>query len=291
MTIQNSKLPTLRLNALGLAVCLSLALAPNSWAASILGSMDTYAIMGGATSVGTAATNTVGYSTFIYGGDLGAPGGTTGGAGDHIFEGAGQTLATTAENQTDFDRAFDGLSNIAADGTPTTIGGIRTYTPGTYDLGTTAATAAGKTFTLDAQGQTGAAWIFRAGTTFTMGANSSVEFINEADGATADNYGLFWLAGTTIDLGANSNFAGNLLSPTIDFGNGASLRGSAMANIMNLDQNDIQATDGGYTSGLRFSDSGSTLTTLVATPIPEPTSSVLVISGLMMLVVLRRRVK
>jgi hypothetical protein len=122
-----------------------------------------------------------------------------------------------------------------------------------------------------------------------MGANSSVQFINEAKGATVDNYGLFWLSGTTLDLGANSNFVGNLLSPTINFGNRASLIGSAMANIMNLDQNTIQSSDGGYTNGLGFSDGGSTLETRAA--VPEPTSAVLVISGLMMLFVLRKRVK
>jgi len=290
MITKRPKSSALCSNALVLAV--GLILAPSAWASSILGSMDVYAIMGAAITAGgaaPAATNTVGVSE-IRGGDFGLASGVEGGAGSHNFpDGAGATVTTTEQNRSDFTRAFNGLSNIAATATATTIDGATTYAPGVYDLGTSAATAAGATFTLDAQGESGAAWIFRATTTFTIGANSSVEFINQAPGAAVDNYGLFFLAGTTLDLGANSIFAGNLLAGTINLGKGASLNGSAMANIMNLDANNINATDGGYTSGLAYAPDGSLTTDVTPGPIPEPASAVFLISVMSMLFVLLKR--
>jgi uncharacterized protein with beta-barrel porin domain len=92
------------------------------------------------------------------------------------------------------------------------------------DLGTLAPLGAGVytfsgaaqqtgTVVLDANFQNGVAWVFNIATSLTTAANSAVTFINLGTNGGNDN-GLYWNAGTAINIGDNNTIAGNYLAGT-----------------------------------------------------------------------------
>ena len=107
---------------------------------------------------------------------------------------------------------------------PANLGGT-TLVPGVYTYGVAATwSGAGSTLTLDANGDPDAQWIFQIGTELTTPANATVSLIN---GALANN--VYWQVGTSLTLGANNAFAGNILADqSIDLG-GGTLNGRALA--------------------------------------------------------------
>lgn len=282
MTIQISKLSLLSFNTLVVA---GLALAPNAWAASnILGSINSYGIMGDTVTI----NSTTGGTTTING-DLGTTSGSVAGEGAYTFTN-GELVTTTPQNGTDFNRAYNGLAGMDATSDlsgkilGTAVGAI-TLTPGVYNFVGTAQLT-GELF-LDAEGQSNAVWVFNIGSTFTTAANSKVTFINQAANSVV-NDGLFWRVATTTTIGARTSFAGNLLGQgTISLGDVATIsQGRVLGNIINLDDNEIDfvAADSGYSGGLAFVGPGDEIAA-----VPEPAATVFVVSGLMMLFVLAKR--
>lgn len=85
--------------------------------------------------------------------------------------------------------------------------GGRTLTPGVYASDFTMTIASGGTLTLDAQGNPDAVWIFRVGSSLTVGNNVTVELVN---GANAAN--VFWTVFASSSIGSNTTFAGTVLS-------------------------------------------------------------------------------
>ncbi len=120
------------------------------------------------------------------------------------------------------------------------------------------------TFTLDAQGNPNAVFIFQIGTTLITGANSSVVFTNGGGGG-----GVFYLVGSSATLGADTAFAGNILEITsITLGAGASIDcGRAMARngAVTMDTNFVSIDAPGQCLAVSSSE------------VPEPSTATLIL--------------
>lgn len=122
---------------------------------------------------------------------------------------------------------------------PGNLGGL-TYTPGLYVSSSSSGisgTGANAIFTLDAQGDENATWIFKMGSTFITDPGTSVVL---AGNAKADN--IFWVVGTSATFGTNSIFKGNVLAEaSITINTGVNLQGRALTNTfaVTLDTNTI----------------------------------------------------
>lgn len=113
------------------------------------------------------------------------------------------------------------------------------------DLGTLAPLGAGVytfggaaeqtgTVVLDANFQDGIAWVFNIATSLTTAANSAVTFINLGPNGGSD-LGLFWNAGTAINIGDNNTILGNYLAGTsISFTGITTTLGGAGARALSL---------------------------------------------------------
>jgi len=105
--------------------------------------------------------------------------------------------------------------------------GGRTLTPGVYKWSTGVLIPSGTDLTLDAQGNSGAVWVFQVAGDLTMGSAARMTLSN---GANAGN--IFWqVAGpTSVTLGSGAHAEGNILSQkAIVMNSGASLNGRALA--------------------------------------------------------------
>ena len=101
----------------------------------------------------------------------------------------------------------------------------QTFTPGTYNSGSTILLNVGQTVTLDAQGDPTAQFIFQAGSSITFGVGSTVLLIN---GAVAAN--VVWQATASITVGTSAVIVGDLVAlSSVSLGTGASLNGRALA--------------------------------------------------------------
>ena len=224
-----------------------------------------------------------------------------GSLGGASFTGAGsfnQTNGTqispiSAQNQTDFTRAFNGLAGMTPTSNLTglvlgTTAGATTLTPGVYKFVSTAQLTG--TLVLDAQGQANAVWVFQIGTTLTTAASAAVTLINPAANST-ENYGVFWRMGSTTTVGADTTLLGNFLGgTTFSFGSGATItagRALTGTDTVSLAGNTINylGAGSGYSGGLAYSGTGSTLMA-----IPEPSTYALLAGSMALVaVVIRRR--
>ena len=220
-----------------------------------LGQANSFGVLGA-----SAVTNTG--STVIMG-DLGIwpnnadsitgfpPGSYTGTlhAADAVALGA-QSDATTAYNNL-AGQAYD------VDLTGQDLGGL-TLTPGVYRFSSSAQLTG--TLTLDAQGDSSAAWVFQMGSTITTASSSSVVVIN---GGSPCN--VFWQVGSSATLGTTTAFKGTIIAlESITINNGATLEGRALARngAVTLINDNIETT--GCT--------GPTPTPTSTTPTPIPTT-------------------
>lgn len=122
---------------------------------------------------------------------------------------------------------------------PGNLGGL-TFTPGLYVNSTSSGisgTGANAIFTLDAQGDENATWIFKMGSTFITDPGTSIVLAGDAK---ASN--IFWVVGSSATFGTNSIFKGNVLAEvSITLGTGVNLEGRALTNTaaVTLDTNTI----------------------------------------------------
>jgi len=199
-----------------------------------LATAEGFAILGGSTITNTGQTTVTGAiglhpGTAVTGFGPGADAVTLNGA-LHL------TDALALQAKTDLTTAYNNAAaQSPATQIPTELGGS-ILTPGVY---TSAAGTFGITgqLTLDAQGDPDAVFIFQMGSTLTTAAASSITLVNDADACN-----VFWQAGTSATLGANSTFKGTIMADqSITLGNGAAVEGRVLARTaaVTMDSNTI----------------------------------------------------
>ena len=214
-----------------LSVVMALAcFLPQSKASLILGSADSFAVLGGSlvTSTGDSVLN----------GNLGvSPGTAITGFGPGIVNGAtyaGGSVAALA--QANALTAYNTLRNETPNQNLTgqDLGGL-TLAAGVYSFSSSAQLTG--ILTLNAGGDSNARFVIQIGSTLTTASSSSIVLIN---GAQAGN--VFWQVGSSATLGTGTAFDGSILAnQSITFDTGASLSGSALAmnGTVTLDDNII----------------------------------------------------
>ncbi|MDO8528062.1 MAG: ice-binding family protein [Deltaproteobacteria bacterium] len=155
---------------------------------------------------------------------------------------AQQNPTLLSDAKTDAGIAFTNARN-AVRGTPASISGNLnglTLYPGLYESGTSLEISAGGFLYLDAQGDANAVFVIRSETSITTLSTSEVVLTK---GAKAAN--VYWIAGSSVTLGANSIMKGTFVAGTsIALQTGANLEGRALnqgasAEAVTLDSSTI----------------------------------------------------
>src|SRR5947209_12257081 len=206
--------------------------------ATAVAQLSSFAVLGGST-----VTNT--NTPTIVNGDLGVspgsavtgfPPGTVTGGTIHAAD------AVAAQAQSDLTNVYTNLANTPCntDLSGQDLGG-KTLTPGVYCFSTSAQLTG--TLTLDAQGNSNAAFIFKIGSTLTTASASSVLLINSASSC-----GVFWQVGSSATLGTGTALAGNIVALTsVTLNTGASVTGRVLARngAVTLDNSHVTLCSGG----------------------------------------------
>jgi type VI secretion system secreted protein VgrG len=279
--------------AIGAAVLLCVAVP--GYATSVLGSADSFAVLGASTV--TCTTTNV---THVYG-DLGlSPGSSiTGFASTNTYVGPGTytlgpglvsgtvhlTDITGSPNalqaQIDATKAYNGLAAMPVTTVLTgqNLGGL-TLTSGVYFFATSAQLTG--TLTLDAEYNNNAFWVFQIGSTLTTASNSVVQLINFGTNDGIDD-GVFWQVGSSTTLGTDAAFEGNIISlASTGLNTRATIlngRAFARTGAVTMDNNVISnvCPNGGpgYNGGLYYDTNGTTILAIGPSKgpsgvIPEP---------------------
>jgi hypothetical protein len=249
-----------------LVLVVSLAQVVSAATAIGLGTASSFAVLAGSTLTNTGSS--------VINGNLGLhPGTSVTGFPPGTINGSQEVASAAAlQAQTDLVTAYNNASGQAMTATvPAELGGT-IKTAGVYDSATGAFAVTGA-LTLDAQGNSGAIFIFRAASTLTTAGSSSVVLTN---GAQACN--VFWQVGSSATLGTNSTFKGNILALTsVTLTTGAQVNGRVLARngAVTLDSNTI-TTPTCAAASTPTPTPASTPTPSVspaATPTPVPTPS------------------
>ncbi|MHB8645372.1 MAG: ice-binding family protein [Thermomicrobiales bacterium] len=209
----------------------SAAIAP-----TILGTAQSFLVLGGSTVTNTGPTT-------VTGGNLGvSPGAAITGFPPGIVVAPGTMHAAdavAAQAQSDVTTAYTTLAGQARTATLTgqDLGG-KTLTQGVYFFATSAQLTG--QLTLNAQGDPAAVFVFQIGSTLTTASNASVLFIN---GASPCN--VYWQVGSSATLGTTTAFVGNILALTsITLNTGATIAGRALARngAVTMDTNTLFAS-------------------------------------------------
>ena len=297
------KMNTKRLSVLTLAVLGALAGPTQTWAASLLGTADAFAVLGGS-MVSNVPTSTISGSVGVWSsGGANAITGFNSSPGvavsdPQITNGmahAGTTEAASA--QLDLTYA---LTSLGLMGTGTLLSadlsGL-TLAPGVYTVPAGVSNLTGS-LTLDGAGNANAGWVFLMESSLITSPGSAVNVINTGSGA-----GIFWNVRSSATLDTTTSFQGNILASTsITLNTGASIgcgRALASTGAVTLDGNTIAtgcdlSTGGmgsnGFSGGLSVSESGGVATFLPPTSVvPLPAALPLLGVGLLGLVAVGRR--
>ena len=209
-----------------------------------LGTVESFAVLGGSTVTNTGPTVLNG--TAALPGNLGvSPGTAITGFPPGILTGPGATIhlndAVAIQAQIDLANAFNNLAGrpTTANLTGQNLGGL-TLTPGVYNF-SSAAQLTGA-LTLNGLGNPNSVFIFNIGSTLTTASASAISLINGAQGGHG-----FWRVGSSATLGTTTSFAGDILAnASITLNTGARITcGAAWAETgaVTLDTNTISLCD------------------------------------------------
>jgi len=221
------------LSAVGLAILLCGVAAV--WAQTSLGTAQSFAVLGGSTVTNTGAsviTGNVGVSPGSSVTGFFPPGVIVGGV-IHAAD------ATAAQAQADLTTQWNALIPLActANLTGQDLGSVGALIPGVYCFSSSAQLTGA--LVLNAQGNPGAVWVFKTGSTLTSASAASVSFL----GGIGNPCGVLWQIGTSATLGTGTQFVGNLMAQdSITLTTGADINGGralARTGAVTLDTNDI----------------------------------------------------
>lgn len=292
------------------AVLAALLYPPLVSATSILGSADSFAVLGASTVTNTGPTTITGNvgispAASITGKETIT---LTGPPGTYSYYEA-DAVALTAKN--DLTAAYTALNLMPATQTlgSNELGGV-TLTSGVYNFNgnpaTVLLTAGAGALTLDAQGNNNAFWVFQIPNALTTSVGSSVNVTNFGSNS-GNDFGLFWTVGSSAGIFGSTSFAGNILAyASITLDNSATIlngRALAQTGTVTMDTNTISIVcplpgpgngGPGYSGGLEYDTSGHIVAIGPSpgpSPVPEPSTLLLLGSGLIGLVAFRKRFK
>jgi hypothetical protein len=265
---------------LAIAVSVLLLGPSTSPAATVLGTAESFAVLGASTVTNTGSSTITGNLGVSPGSSItGFPPGTVAGGTIHGPD------AVSLQAQNDVTTAYNGLAGMSVNGTLTgqDLGGL-TLASGVYFFKTSAQLTGA--LTLDAQYNNNAFWVFQIGTTLTTASNSVVQVINLGTNDGKDD-GVFWQVGSSATLGTGTAFEGNILalaSITLNT-NATILNGRALARTgaVTLDTNTISIVcpngGPGFSGGLKYDTDGTTIVPIGNSPLPIPLPTAWLLGG------------
>ncbi len=216
-------------------VFVALGAAWTAGATTVLGSAESFAVLGASTVTNTGATTITG--------DLGvSPGTSITGLGSVTITGtidAGDAAAMAAQG--DAQAAFTALSSLSPteDLSGQDLGGM-TLTPGVYAFSSSAQLTGA--LVLDFATDRSGTFVFQIASTLTTAASSTVSLVDDGVGA-----GVYWQVGSSATLGGGAVLVGDVLadqSITLDSGTAICGRAIALGGAVTLDANAVSVSCG-----------------------------------------------
>jgi hypothetical protein len=200
--------------------------------------LSSFAVLGGSTVTNTNTPTIVTGNLGVSPGSAvtGFPPGIVTGGTIHAAD------AVAGQAQVDLTTVYNTVAGLpcTTDLTGQNLGGL-TLTPGVYCFSTSAQLTG--TLTLNAQGNSNAAFAFKMGSTLTTASASSVLLLNGGSAC-----GVYWQVGSSATLGTGTSLLGTIAALTsITLNTGASLNGRALARngAVTLDNNNASDCAGG----------------------------------------------